>query len=175
MITLLEAKAQLRVDADEHESDPIIEALIETAILTIENRTRRCILSAQKTAVFDGFPVTARLPWWPVQSVLAVSYTSPAGDEMALINYDFDNRAAPAKIFPVFGESWPETNESRMNVSVTAQVGYEVMPSPLKSAALLLIGHLFENRESVVVGVPAASLPLGFEMLIAPYVLYRVA
>lgn len=175
MITLTEAKYHLKVESDEHESDPLIESLIQTATVTLESLTRRSILSGEKTAVFDGFLPVIRLPWWPVQSITSVQYFSVDGVELNFADYDLDARSIPAKIMPSINESWPQTRDNRMSVRVTATVGYEAIPAPLKSAALLLISHLFENRESVVVGAPVASLPMGFEMLIAPYVIYRVA
>jgi uncharacterized phiE125 gp8 family phage protein len=175
VITLTEAKNHLKVEADEQESDGLIESLVQTATVTIENLTRRTIVSGEKTAVFDGFLPTIKLPWWPVQSIVSVQYFSVDGAELAFADYDMDARSIPAKIMPRIDESWPQTRDNRMSVKVTASVGYEVVPAPLKSAALLLISHLFENRESVVVGAPVASLPMGFEMLIASYVIYRVA
>ena len=39
----------------------------------------------------------------------------------------------------------------------------------LKLAALLLIGHWYTNREAVVTGTIATTLPLAYESLIHPY------
>ena len=39
----------------------------------------------------------------------------------------------------------------------------------IQAAALLYIGHLERNRESVVVGTIASVLPNGFEALLMPY------
>jgi uncharacterized phiE125 gp8 family phage protein len=43
------------------------------------------------------------------------------------------------------------------------------MPSTLKQALLLLIGHFFENREAVVTGLTVAELPMGIRMMLAPF------
>lgn len=43
------------------------------------------------------------------------------------------------------------------------------IPIRLKQAMLLLIGHFYNNREPVLIGVNTTKLPLGFEFLIFPY------
>lgn len=42
-------------------------------------------------------------------------------------------------------------------------------PAPLLEAVRLLVGHLYENREGSLVGVPSELLPLGIYDLVAPY------
>lgn len=42
------------------------------------------------------------------------------------------------------------------------------LPAPLKEAVMQYAGHLYENRESVLVGVTAVDLP-GFHEMIASY------
>lgn len=48
------------------------------------------------------------------------------------------------------------------------------VPQSLKQAGLLLIGHLYANRESVVIGTAsfANELPLASEYLMHPYRVY---
>ena len=54
-------------------------------------------------------------------------------------------------------------------------VGFAVGSSPLvRAAALLIVGHLYENREAVVIGTIATDLPMGVELLLAPYVIHRM-
>lgn len=43
------------------------------------------------------------------------------------------------------------------------------IPDDVKSAILLLMGHLFENREAINVGNIVTKLPLGYEDLLWPY------
>lgn len=44
------------------------------------------------------------------------------------------------------------------------------IPAPIKSALKLMIGHLFEHREDVVVGASVTELPLNSKYLLEPYV-----
>ncbi|MDZ7863379.1 head-tail connector protein [Acidovorax sp.] len=39
----------------------------------------------------------------------------------------------------------------------------------IKAAILLLVGHLFANREDVVTGTIASNLPMGSRVLLQPY------
>lgn len=39
----------------------------------------------------------------------------------------------------------------------------------IKAACLLILGHLYMNREDVVVGVTAVELPMGSRSLLMPY------
>ena len=45
----------------------------------------------------------------------------------------------------------------------------QVLTPALRLAALLLIGHWYTNREAVVTGTIATTLPLAYESLIHPY------
>lgn len=42
-------------------------------------------------------------------------------------------------------------------------------PLRLKQAMLLMIGHFYSNRESVIIGVSSAKIPMGFDWLLNPY------
>ena len=59
-----------------------------------------------------------------------------------------------------------------------AQVAYRqvfdgiVVNDTIKSAVLLIVGHLYAHREDVVAGVSVAKLPNGAEWLLAPYKVY---
>lgn len=56
--------------------------------------------------------------------------------------------------------------------------GYVDDPEPIllnddvKAAMLLLIGHWYANRESVVIGETVAQVPLAVEALLQPYRIY---
>ncbi|MFS0827600.1 head-tail connector protein [Pseudomonas phoenicis] len=41
--------------------------------------------------------------------------------------------------------------------------------APFKSACLLILGHLYANREDVVGGISVAELPRGSQSLLTPY------
>lgn len=43
------------------------------------------------------------------------------------------------------------------------------LPTPLKQAVLMLVGHWYNQREAAS-GVQMAEVPLGFEALVKPYI-----
>lgn len=49
-----------------------------------------------------------------------------------------------------------------------------IFDGDIQLAALLLIGHWYANRESVVVSASSMSLPLAFGALLQPYVRYGI-
>ena len=59
-----------------------------------------------------------------------------------------------------------------------AQVAYRqamdgiVVNDTIKSAVLLIVGHLYANREDVVAGASVAALPNGADYLLQPYKVY---
>lgn len=59
-----------------------------------------------------------------------------------------------------------------------AQVAYRqtmdgiVVNDVIKSAVLLIVGHLYAHREDVVAGVSVAQMPNGAEWLLQPYKVY---
>jgi mannitol/fructose-specific phosphotransferase system IIA component len=64
------------------------------------------------------------------------------------------------------------------NDLLRAQVAYRqamdgmVVNDTIKSAVLLIVGHLYANREDVVAGVSVAQMPNGSEWLLQPFKAY---
>lgn len=72
------------------------------------------------------------------------------------------------------GLSWPDADVDEAAFKVTARLGYgdnpSDVPADLRHAALMFIGHLYQNRESVSgFGSQLAPTPMGFDCLIAPH------
>jgi hypothetical protein len=64
--------------------------------------------------------------------------------------------AGPARLTPIYGGSWPQTQDVINAFTVRFTAGYGTtaasVPYDVKAAIKLLIGHLYENREAVIVG-----------------------
>lgn len=56
------------------------------------------------------------------------------------------------------------------DVPAISYKSYGVIPKAIKSAMKLIIGHLFEHREDVVVGASTEDLPMNSVYLLEPYV-----
>ena len=176
-VTSSEAKSHLRVDTTA--DDTLIGTLITAARQHVENHLRRALITQTWELVMDAFPAgdVIRLPRPPLVSVTSIKYTDVAGSESTFSSaaYVVDTDSTKGRVVLKSGESWPSDTLAAANgVRVRYVAGYgsaAAVPNPIRQAVLLLIGTLYENRESVLVaqGVTVAQLPFGVEALLMPY------
>jgi uncharacterized phiE125 gp8 family phage protein len=177
-VTLAEAKAHCRVDVSD--DDALITALIVAARQHAEAFTHRAIPSQVWDLKLDSFPwgswhAPIVLPMPPVTAVGSVTYLDPNGASQtwSSANYTTDfpsgDMAAPARIVPIYGVTWPQTQRVINAVTVRFTAGYTTAPEAIKAAMKLLIGHWYAHRETVVVGTISQQLPMAVEALLWPY------
>lgn len=181
-VTRAEAKTHLRIDSDITDQDSLVDALIQGAREWCENYTRRSFVRRTLQMRFDAFCGPFRLPYGPVASVTSITYTDSGGNgaTLAADQYQVDTYSTPARIVPAYGVVWPSVQEGVVNgVVVTYVAGYapgstsptdhaENVPAAIKAAMLLLIGHLYENRELVDMK-QLYTVPFGVKALLAPF------
>ncbi|SJN11560.1 Phage protein [Halomonas citrativorans] len=185
MITLTRAKQHLKlaITAEEAEAytdeDAITQGLIDGAYDYAEHHTQRIFVPRTKTQVLDGFPPGSNaieLPWAPVAAIESLDYINPEGIEQSL-DADalrLDTRPIYPLLAPQWGTHWPSTTHEPECITITATAGAEETPHGVEVAILLLIGHWYENRESVVIGTITSAVPMGVDMLLAPYRIHAV-
>ncbi len=175
-VTLDEAKCHLRVTVTE--DDMLIEGLILAAREQIELECSRALIKQTLELALDAFPCEAIiLPRPPLVSVTSIVYTDVNGNAQTLATseYTVDTRREPAEIVPAWGKSWPSTREVPNAVVIRYVAGYGddpgLVPEALKLAAKMLIGHWYENRESVVIGqgLTPATVPMAVDRLLMPH------
>lgn len=174
-VSVLDAQSHLRVDSDVDED--YVAGLIVAARQWCEQYCNRSFVTQTLALRLDAVPafgwIELRRP--PVQSVTSVAYVDAAGVTQTLPPTDYvaSLHGLPPRILPAFGGAWPTTRIQPDAMTVTYVAGYgaaSAVPAPIRQAMLLLIGHYYENRESVVVGKAANELPMAVESLLAPYV-----
>ena len=175
-VTLEEAKLHLRVVHDDE--DALITRLIGAATEDAERYQGRAYITRTLRMHLDRFPGAGDpiyLPFPPVQQVLAVQYTDAAGQQHTVPATDYvaDLARSPARLVPAPDKGWPLTSLRPVaGVTVTYVAGYgddpQDVPENIRSAILLLVGHLYEHREAVFSdrGAPV-ELPLGATYLLA--------
>ena len=173
-VSLAEAQAHLRVTIGIEET--LIAGLIDAAVSKLDGWSGilgRCLVTQTWRQDFSEFPAYdyLRLPFPDVQSV-TIDYTDSAGVTQTLSSagYQLANDYAGGVLALIDGNSWPSTQQRVNAVRVTMVVGYggaSAVPAALKSAILLDIGTLYENRESVTTGL--SELPLAYDMLVMPF------
>jgi len=172
IVSLVEAKAHLRVFHDDE--DIYIEGLISAAqdwMAGEKNWLGRSVCEQEWELTLSAFPVgKISLPKPPLISVEAVFYTPTGGAETTLSGFrTFDVGVSDGGyILPAIGEAWPTANGEPDAVRIKFTAGYEEVPASIKHAALLLIGHWFEHRETAA-ETKITDLPMAVDALLMPY------
>jgi len=177
LIPLSDARDQLNLPAQD---DDLVGRLIAAAERHIENATGKVFATETREFRFDGFADRLELPVSPVTSIASITYIERNGAEQTLdpaayVARPLGTDMAATMIYRAPGATWPCTDRCRgASVTVEAVVGYgdyDDVPAPLVQAALMLIGHLYENREATFIAnsAQAAIVPLGVVDLIEPY------
>jgi uncharacterized phiE125 gp8 family phage protein len=173
-VSLVEAKAHLRVDADDE--DALIGALVATARLFVERTLGLALITQSWSYFVDAWPrsYTLALPLAPVQAISAVRLHGADGGTTTLdaADYAVDVLSRPARI--VFNGAVPSVAPRTLNafeVSLLAGYGDEPddVPQTLRHALVLLVAHWFERREPVVLGDMPQEVPATIAGLLLPY------
>lgn len=175
-ITLQEAKDHLNITDDM--DDSIIEFIIQSAREAVENMTGRTLINRTYEHSRTTLDNEICLPYPMLQNVSNIAYidTDGAAQTLATSLYEVDTKRTPGRVVKAYGQAYPSVRDKINAVTITYVAGYganaQDVPSPLRSAMLLLIGLWYENRESVIIGTISSELPMGVKFLIAPYIIY---
>lgn len=160
-------------------ADPELVALITAARQYAETFTHRALITQTWDYKIDGFPSDdIWLPRAPLVSVTSVSYVDSNGTTQTwdTANYGVDapagHECGPGRVIPDYGVSYPSTQQVPNAVTVRFVAGYgaaAAVPAGIKAAMKLLIGHWWSNREAVVVGTIASTVPMAVDSLLWPY------
>ncbi len=160
-VSLALARAQCGIIAGDTSWDDLLNQFIPAAREFVENLTGHILLSRSLTSTVAGFGQYLELPHRPVTTLTSIVYTDTdggaqtyAGAVPALARY-------PVRIYPSEDDGWPAI-QSNSSIVVTYTAGYAAgsEPKALLQAMLLLIGHWFANRESVVIGVVSTEVEM---------------
>lgn len=178
-VTVIEAKGHLRIDHDD--DDGLIAGYILAARQAAEDFTRRKLFTQTWDITYDcnwpvekinGYPrPRIVLPFPPLQSVTHIKYFDTLGVEQTLAStqYRVDATSYEGRIEPAYAVTWPTVRNMMATITVRIVVGYSTLPEPIRQAILLTVGHLYANRESVVVGTITAEVPQTAQVLLFPY------
>ena len=185
LLTIETCRAHLEVvaiDADSdgnesHPDDAMILAMLDAAVDQAEEFTGRSIMLKTLEIAFDEFPDGAiELPRPPFVE-LVTFYAGNDSDGLLTADEDFtvDDYGDMVRLVPV--TDWPTVTEATNTIKIRYRAGYsseadpdsdsQTLPSSIRAAVLLLLGHLYASREDSTEKA-MASIPNGFEALLRP-------
>lgn len=174
-LDLAAAKTHLRVDGTA--DDTLISSYVDAATGRIEEHLWRQLVAATWRLTLDRWPYGDEilLPRPPLQSVTQIEYTRSDGTTAVVPSTDYTVNVdhEPGRLILGDGKSWPGDQLTRAAaIRITYVAGYgaaAAVPAAVVTAIKLLVGTLYEHRESVVVGTIAAPLPQSVEWVLSPY------
>ncbi len=174
-ISLAEAKAHLRIDADDE--DQLLASLIVAARSLVERALALALVTESWSLYLDGWPRggAIALPIAPVQAVTTVRVHDPddTPTDVSSDTYSVDVLSNPARLVlaPGVAQMMPARRLNGFEIAFTAGYGDEAgdVPGPIRQALKLLVAHWFEHREPVVLGQLAQEVPATVGGLLLPY------
>jgi uncharacterized phiE125 gp8 family phage protein len=184
-VELATVKAHLRVDHDD--DDTLIEAYIAAACAHIDGPggwLERAIGVQTLEVRSDTFSApgcnTLDLPFPPVIDVVSVNYLDAEGAEQTLDAADYAVTGGYT-LRPAYDGAWPTVLGYADAVRIQYRAGYVVdpvadplvaaIPAQITAAVLLMVGDLYQNRETTIPKDGATAIPMSttVERLLAPF------
>jgi uncharacterized phiE125 gp8 family phage protein len=173
-------KNHLRIEEGETAEDELLKRLRATARQRVEKITNRKLITQTWKAYYDEWPSgdAIVLPYTPLSTGTAPSITyvdSTAGSNtFSTTGWRSDSVTEPPRLVLTYSQSWPSASLDNMNPIYAQFVcGYgntsTSVPEEIKSAMLLMVGHLYENRETHLVGRTINAIPDSLDALLASY------
>ena len=180
-LTLEEAKQHIRID--DTANDAYIQDLIHAVTSHVEGYLGRTLITTTYSWHQDRFPGWGSgvmfVPRPKLQSVESITYVNQSGDSTTWGStfYTVDTVSQPGRIQPAWQETWPIARRQHNAITVKYDAGYgddaKDVPMDIRRGMLFMLGHLYENRQDVVVGTGfSVNVPKASEWLIDPHRIY---
>jgi len=169
VLSLTDAKAHLRVLDDD--SDDMVAALRDAAFDVVEQFTEKA-LASREFKWRGRLSQVMNMGIGPVTAISAITYLDENGASQTLVAGDTLRIALGDQVEFKTGIDVPAMAEGDGVAEITFIAGYTLgqpLPMSLLSAAKLMLGHLFMNREAVTMGTGIVEMPMGVRQLCGPY------
>lgn len=191
-VTLDEAAEHLRIEAygspAEYPEATLLQSLIAAAREYVEHESGLLLAPCVMELAGRSFASLCRWPGdlgitlrtAPVSGIVAVTYVDADGVTQTMDDdaYVLDNVGQMPTLYPAYGvTSWPGARDQANSVRIQFAAGYSpttgspttaIIPQSLRSAVLLMLGHLYENREETT-ATKLEAIPLGITALVQRY------
>jgi uncharacterized phiE125 gp8 family phage protein len=168
VVSLAEAKQQLRIPSGITTEDDIHEAYIASACDHIERVTGRLLCPRDLTLWLDGDDLGGVMPL-PHSPLVITEVAFKDADGAYAASTDFDAALQGQTPWIRFTNRPDSDGFGRIRLTCTGGFAAGSCPPALKQAVLLLVVHYDENRSETTIPVPARVIPKGVDALINPY------
>lgn len=175
-VTLQEARAQ--VVENPGDDDQLLKRYILSAVESVERDTNIMLGIRPVLIRWREFPVclanrVLEIPTeaFPIRKVKAITYRDSDGAIQSLTDYEVELYQRPAFLSLPPHVDWPIVTNGYLDtfqIEVTAGIapdGHERCIELAKQAALLLVGHWYANRETVIVGTISSDIDFAYKAL----------
>jgi len=163
-VTIFAARDHLRLDADAPDL-ALVADMIRAAREAVEAHTGRALMPQTWQLRLPSFPAGGVcLRPAPLLDVTELEIVAPDGTETTIAADQYQvvapsgPQAGPGRVLPAPGLSWPATRgDDAGAVRVTFRAGYAnaaSVPFPLRSAVMLILTELYEQRSASAVRAP---------------------
>lgn len=189
-LTLEDVKSQLRLELGQTDEDEFLQDLITAARQHIENITGRKLMPQTWRVYFDAWPSGKKnydsfeIPYPPLRSIPSTGlvYTDSTGGSTTFSStaWASDTVSEPGRLVLDYNDDWPTVTLHNNNpIAIDFNCGYSTataVPGAIKRAIKMLVGHYYENRESVTVipsGMKIEETPSAVKTILTHYREYR--
>lgn len=180
---------------DINDDNDYLQSLVLRATAWCENYTRRAFITQTWELKMDEFwderySSVSRFTSWrnsrltenaifiprpPLIAVPSITYLDLDGntDTIASTVYRVDTSSEPGRITLDYNQTWPSDIRNVTNpIVITHTAGYgarAAVPDDIKHAILMLVGHWYENRESVLIGQTSKDIEYAVRDILSPH------
>jgi uncharacterized phiE125 gp8 family phage protein len=168
-VSLNEARRHMRVE--DTDSDDLIAMYVEAAEQSLAYVGRALKPATYAVDLYGHVGRCIDLPMPPLRAVTGITAPDATG-AMATVdtaNYTVTKTSeGRGAVLMAYGWPFPPYSPGYVAATVTFTAGYDVVPSALRAAILLIAGALYDNRAAVA-PISLYQMPMGVDALVAPF------
>jgi uncharacterized phiE125 gp8 family phage protein len=168
-VSLTTVKAHLRVEGTD--DDALIQVYLDAACAHIDGPVGwldRAVWPQTMELRQNDFSGLSSLPYGPATSIVSIKYLDADGAEQTVDSGDYA-LANSGAVELAYNASWPNIRGDVEGVRVRYVAGYAALPPAILSAVLLMIGDLYQNRETVGGDTGQIQMSTTVSALLAPF------
>jgi uncharacterized phiE125 gp8 family phage protein len=176
-VSLVEVKAQIGISETDTVSDALISRRIVEAREYVEGYCKRPLITQTQEIRWDGFLIEMELP--AAITVVSVKYVDNDGVLQTVDPslYVLDTYGDIPFLHTAYALVWPIPRNERNAVRVQFTAGYgptpSTVPTQVKEAMILLVGHMMNNQRQSESGVITYRVPGAIDEKLDQYVISR--